>query len=168
VRSSIGIRIAATPLEVFELAHDVSRWAELLPHYVASTIQGRTGDRVLARMVALRRFGPIALPVAWRAICRPDATDPTDLQLHFEHVRGVTRGMAVTWHIRPAGDAGNEAEVQIVHEFRRPLPFVGPDVLPRFVDRAFTRPIAGRTLAEFKRLAESQHPPGAAATNHTT
>ena len=114
------------------------------------------------------RFGPIALPVAWRAICFSDATRADDLQLHFEHVRGVTRGMAVTWHIRPAGHAGNEADVQIVHEFRRPLPFVGPDLLPRFVDRVFTRPIAGRTLVEFKRLAESQHPPGAAPTNHIT
>jgi ribosome-associated toxin RatA of RatAB toxin-antitoxin module len=168
VRSSVGIRIGATPREVFELAHDVSRWAELLPHYVASTIQGRAGDRVLARMIALRRLGPIALPVVWRAACRPDTTDPTDLRLHFHHVRGVTRGMVVTWHIRPAGDAGDEADVQIVHEFRRPLPVIGPDVLPRFVDRAFTRPIAGRTLAEFKRLAESQHPRGVAATNHMT
>jgi len=96
------------------------------------------------------------------------ATDPADLRLHFHHVRGVTRGMVVTWHIRPAGPAGHEANVRIVHEFRRPLPLLGPDVLPRIVDRVFTRPIAGRTLAEFKRLAESQHPVGVAATNHTT
>ncbi len=168
MRTSIGIWIGATPIEVYELAHDVGRWAELLPHYVASTIQARAGDHVLARMIALRRFGLIAIPVMWRAICWPDATDPGDLRLHFHHVRGVTRGMAVTWHIRPAGPAGEEANVQIVHEFRRPLPLIRPDVLPSFVDQVFTRPIAGRTLAEFKRLAESQHPAGAAATNHTT
>lgn len=168
MRTSIGIRIAAAPLEVFELAHDVGRWAELLPHYVASTVQARAGDHVLARMIALRRFGAIAIPVVWRAVCWPDATDPADLRLHFHHVRGVTRGMVVTWHIRPAGPAGHEANVRIVHEFLRPLPLLGPDVLPRIVDRVFTRPIAGRTLAEFKRLAESQHPVGVAATNHTT
>jgi ribosome-associated toxin RatA of RatAB toxin-antitoxin module len=168
VRTSIGIRIVATPLEVFELAHDVSRWAELLPHYVATTVQARAGDHVLARMIALRRFGPIAIPVVWRAVCWPDATDPADLRLHFHHVRGVTRGMVVTWHIRPAGPDTNKANVRIVHEFRRPLPLLGSDVLPRFVDRVFTQPIAGRTLAEFKRLAESRHPLGAAATNHIT
>ena len=75
------------------MARDVSRWAELLPHYVASTAQARAGDHVLARMIALRRFGPVAIPVVWRAVCWPDATDPADLRLHFHHVRGVTRGM---------------------------------------------------------------------------
>jgi ribosome-associated toxin RatA of RatAB toxin-antitoxin module len=167
VRTSIGIRIAASPMEVFELAHDVSRWAQLLPHYLASTVQARAGDHVLARMIALRGFGAFAIPVAWRAVCWPDARDPADLRLHFHHVRGVTRGMTVTWHIRPAGPAGDEANVRIVHEFRRPLPFIGPDLLPRFIDRVFTRPIAGRTLVEFKRLAESAHPAGAVETNHT-
>jgi ribosome-associated toxin RatA of RatAB toxin-antitoxin module len=165
MRSSIAIRIAASPADVFALARDVSRWADLLPHYVASTIQGRAGDHVLVRMIALRRFGPVALPVAWRATCHPDATDGADLRLHFRHVRGVTRGMVVTWHIRSAPDADTAAEVEIVHDFRRPLPLVGADALPRFVDRVFTRPIAGRTLAEFRRLAESPHPLGVIATN---
>jgi ribosome-associated toxin RatA of RatAB toxin-antitoxin module len=167
VRSSIGIRIAATPREVFELAHDVGRWAELLPHYIASTVQGRATGRTLARMIALRRFGPVALPVMWRAICWSDDTAPADLQLHFRHVRGVTRGMTVTWHLRAADDPGDETDLQIVHDFSRPLPLVGADLLPRFVDRLFTRPIAARTLAEFKRLAESRHPGGALTTNHT-
>ncbi len=168
MRTSIGVRIAAPQLEVFELAHDVGRWSELLPHYAASTVQARAGERALARMIALRRFGPIAIPVMWRAVCWSDATDPADLRLHFHHVRGVTLGMDVTWHIRAAAPAGDETDVRIVHDFRRPLPFIGPNVLPRFVDRVFTRPIARRTLAEFKRLAESQHPIGATATNHTT
>jgi aromatase len=165
VRSSIAIRIAASPADVFALARDVGRWADLLPHYAASTIQGRAGDRVLVRMTALRWFGRLALPVAWRATCQPDATDGADLRLHFRHVRGVTRGMVVTWHIRAAGDSGDSSDVEIVHDFRRPLPIVGADALPRFVDRVFTRPIAGRTLAEFRRLAELPHPRGVPATN---
>jgi hypothetical protein len=61
--------------------------------------------------------------------------------------------MDVTWHIRPVDD-GAGSQVTIEHALSRPLPIVGPDALPRFVDRFFVRPIASRTLATFKRLAE--------------
>ena len=55
--------------------------------------------------------------------------------------------MDVTWRIEPTGDG---CHVAIDHDFRpRFAPFAG------FVDRAFTRPIAGRTLATFKALAEA-------------
>jgi hypothetical protein len=40
--------------------------------------------------------------------------------------------------------------VEIAHEFRPPIPGMAA-----FVDRWFTRPIAGRTLATFRGLAES-------------
>jgi aromatase len=158
VRSSIGIRMAADPTVVFELARDVERWAELLPHYRQSRIEARSGDRVLARMIALRPVGPLAIPVTWRAVCWSETDDAGDLRLRFRHVRGATRGMDVTWHIRPAGSAGG-SDVRIEHDFRRSIPllgrFVGPDVLPALIDRYFTRPVASRTLATFRSLAEA-------------
>jgi hypothetical protein len=58
----------------------------------------------------------------------------------------------VTWHIRPVADG---ADVVIEHTFRRRLPLLGDRLLPWFVDRFFTRPIAGRTLRRFKALAEA-------------
>jgi hypothetical protein len=58
--------------------------------------------------------------------------------------------MDVTWHIDPAGDG---CHVSIEHDFRpRVVEFAA------FVDAAFTRPIARRTLATFKALAESLAP----------
>ena len=46
--------------------------------------------------------------------------------------------------------AGAGSRVSIDHDFRpRVAPFAA------FVDRGFTRPIAGRTLATFKALAEA-------------
>jgi ribosome-associated toxin RatA of RatAB toxin-antitoxin module len=158
LRSELAIDIAAPPSRIFELAADIARWPTLLPHYRNVTIQSRTDGRALAQMVAVRRFGPLAVPVAWRAEQWADDSDPADLRLRFRHVRGVTRGMDVTWHIRPAnGDpaAGTTASrVTIEHVFSRPLPLVGPDALPRLIDRFFVKPIASRTLATFKRLAE--------------
>jgi hypothetical protein len=56
--------------------------------------------------------------------------------------------MDVTWTIESARDGGTRIEIE--HDFRpRVAPFAA------FVDRAFTRPIAGRTLATMKALAET-------------
>lgn len=152
MHSNVGIVIRATPERVLELVHDIARWPELLPHYRSVTVHARRGDRIVARMVAIRRFGPLPMPVTWRAEQWADASDPADLRLNFRHVRGVTKGMDVTWHIRVATTG---SDVTIEHEFSRRLPLFGDRLLPWFVDRFFTRPIAGQTLATFKRLAEA-------------
>ncbi len=152
MRTSIGILIAAPPERVFQLARDVRRWPDLLPHYRRVTIHAERNGRVVAQMVAVRCFWRLPVPVTWRAEQWSDGSDPNDLRLRFRHVRGVTRGMDVTWHIR-ANRGG--AAVSIVHDFTRRLPGLGERLLPAVVDRVFTRPIATRTLATFKRLAES-------------
>lgn len=153
MKTSLSIRIDAPPEHVFALARDVGRWPELLPHYRSVAVESRRGERALARMVAVRMLGPVPVPVTWRAEQWADASDRSDLRLRFLHVRGVTRGMDVTWHIRPGADGG--AHVTIEHSFSRALPMLGPEALPRVVDRFFTRPIASRTLRTFKRLAEA-------------
>jgi ribosome-associated toxin RatA of RatAB toxin-antitoxin module len=156
VRSSLTIQITAPAKVVFELAQDVSRWADLLPHYRRSAVVARRNERVLANFVALRPIGRLGIPVTWRAVCWPDDTDPDDLRLNFAHTRGVTQGMRVRWHIRPLPGDEARTEISIEHEFERPLPLLGADRLPRFVDRFFTGPIATRTLREFGALAETQ------------
>jgi ribosome-associated toxin RatA of RatAB toxin-antitoxin module len=154
VHSALGIVVQAPARTVFEIARDVERWAELLPHYRQVTVRSRRDDQVLASMVAVRRFGPLPVPVTWRAVCWSEPADPDDLRLRFRHVRGVTRGMDVTWHIHP--DGPDRCTVTIDHVFERPLPIVGPDLVPRLVDRWFTRAIAGRTLRRFRALAEAR------------
>ena len=57
--------------------------------------------------------------------------------------------MDVTWDIVPLPD-GRSCRVTINHEFAPRLPGFAP-----FVDRFFTRAIAGRTLGTFKALAEA-------------
>ncbi len=152
MHSTISTRIAAPPQRVLQLAGDISSWPELLPHYRRVTVHGHRAGRIVAQMVAVRAFGPLPFPVTWRTEQWADSSDPTDLRLRFLHVRGVTKGMDVTWHIRERDGA---TDVTIEHDFQRGIPLIGRRVLPAFVDRFFTRPIAGRTLATFKRLAES-------------
>jgi ribosome-associated toxin RatA of RatAB toxin-antitoxin module len=148
MRSTIGVDVDAPPELVFRLARDVERWPRLLPHYVAVRPLERDSDgAVLAEMVALRPLVPVlglSVPIAWRA---RTWSDESTLRLRFVHRGGATNGMDVTWRIEPRG-AG--ARVEIDHDFRpRFAPWAA------FIDRAFTRPIASRTLATFKAIAEA-------------
>jgi aromatase len=153
VRSSIGIDVAAAPDVVFVLARDVTRWERLLPHYARSRMERREADgHLVCSFVAVRPWLPLVglgIPVAWRSRTWSDERART---LRFVHLAGATKGMDVTWRIEPAG-AG--CRVTIVHDFERALPLLGVDRYPRIVDRLFTRPIAGRTLATFKAIAEA-------------
>jgi ribosome-associated toxin RatA of RatAB toxin-antitoxin module len=156
VRSTIGIDVAAPAGLVFRLARDVERWPRLLPHYVAVRVIERAPDgSVVAEFVARRPLVPvlgIGLPVAWRS---RTWNEPETLRLRFVHRGGATDGMDVTWRIEPA-PAG--CRVSIEHDFRPRVP--GWAAL---IDRLFTRPIAGRTLAAFRDIAESVHETESAA-----
>jgi ribosome-associated toxin RatA of RatAB toxin-antitoxin module len=149
MRSSIGIDVAAPAEVVFDLARDVNRWKHLLPHYRRSGRVRVDPDGVpVVAFVAIRPVvAGVGIPVAWRSRCWPEPDGPG---LRFVHVAGVTRGMAVTWRIEPAAAVGGRCHVTIEHDFRPRLPG-----LAWFVDRWFTRAIAGRTLATFKALAEA-------------
>ncbi len=159
MRSTISTDVAAAPELVFRLARDVESWPRLLPHYDHVRVVDRREDGTLtAIMVARRplvaRLG-LGLPVAWRSRV---SIDPSRLGLRFRHLGGATAGMDVTWRIEPT-PAG--CRVSIEHDFRRPISVpilgtvLGDDAWPRLIDRFFTRPIAGRTLATFRALAES-------------
>jgi hypothetical protein len=56
--------------------------------------------------------------------------------------------MDVTWRIEDAGTGRCRAEIE--HVFRPRIPGWA-----RLIDRLFTRPIAGRTLATFRAIAEA-------------
>ena len=149
MRSSIGIDVAAPPDLVYRLARDVTRWERLLPHYARSRVVRREADGTLvcdfvARRVIVPWLG-LGIPVAWRS---RTWHEPATRQLHFHHVAGATRGMDVTWTIEPAGEG--TTRVEIGHDFRPRVPGFA-----LFVDTVFTRPIAGRTLATFRALAET-------------
>jgi ribosome-associated toxin RatA of RatAB toxin-antitoxin module len=147
VRTSIGIDIAAPAELVFDLARDPLRWPGLLPHYWRARPVARQGASVVAEFVAVRQLVPVlgfGIPVAWRS---RTWAEPEHHRLRFQHLGGATRGMDVTWHIATTPDG---CRVTIEHDFRPRLA-----AWAAFVDRAFTRPIAGRTLQTFKTLAEA-------------
>jgi Polyketide cyclase / dehydrase and lipid transport len=152
MKSSIGIDVDAPPELVFRLARNVERWPQILPHYVAADRAAAPDfdGRILVRFVARRSLVPalgLGLPVAWRSLTW---SDPADRRLRFVHRGGATDGMDVTWRIEPDGADGRRSRVDIEHDFRPRIPGWA-----WFVDRLFTRPIAGRTLATFAAIAEA-------------
>ena len=150
MRSEISIDIEAPPELVFALARDVERWSDLLPHYVRSRARDHDAwGRPFVEFIARRPLVPVlglGLPVAWWS---RTWSEPETLRLRFDHVAGATRGMPVVWAIAARGRA-DACRVTISHEFSPRIPGFAS-----FVDRAFTRPIAGRTLATFRTLAEA-------------
>ena len=163
MRSTIGIDVAAPAELVFRLAHDVERWPDLLPHYVSARRSGPPdGDgRLLVGFVARRPLVPVlglGLPVAWRSLTWSEADGR---RLRFVHRGGATGGMDVTWRIEDGPGGG--CRVDIEHDFRPRIPGWAP-----FIDRLFTRPIAGRTLATFRALAEAVAAGDASAERPTT
>jgi ribosome-associated toxin RatA of RatAB toxin-antitoxin module len=153
MHSMIAIEMAAPPALVFALARDVTGWDQLLPHYARSrAVERRPDGSVVVEFIARRPLIGIlglGVPVAWRA---RTWNDPATRRLRFVHVAGASRGMDVTWRIEPV--AGG-SRVSIDHVFH---PRVA--IFAAVVDRGFTRPIAGRTLATFKALAEALHQSG--------
>jgi ribosome-associated toxin RatA of RatAB toxin-antitoxin module len=148
MHSTIAIDVAAPPELIFSLARDVERWELLLPHYARSRARERRADGSLVVDFVARRpligvLG-IGLPVTWRS---RTWNDSKTCRLRFAHVAGATKGMDVTWRIDAVGGG---SRISIDHDFQPRLP-----AFATFVDRLFTRPIAGRTLATFKTLAEA-------------
>ena len=155
MNSVIGIDIAAPPELVYRVARHVTRWERLLPHYSRSVaVRADEDGALVCDFVARRPFVPVlglGIPVTWRSRAWHE---PATRRLRFVHVAGATKGMDVTWTIEPAvlADGRAGARVEITHEFAPAIPG-----LAAVVDAMFTRPIAGRTLATFRAIAEALH-----------
>jgi hypothetical protein len=145
VRSELEIRMRAPVERIFELAAEVERWPERLPHYrYVRRLPDPDGER---RFAMGARRGPI--PVSWEAIQRPR---PDEGVIEFIHTGGVTRGMEVAWRLRPRNDGG--VDVSIEHSLRLRWPLIGELVASRIIGPQFIEAIAGRTLRRVKQLAE--------------
>jgi ribosome-associated toxin RatA of RatAB toxin-antitoxin module len=153
MRSTLSVDVAAPGEVVFALAKDVERWPALLPHYLRVRVLERHADgSLVAQMLAVRAFVPViglGVPVVWRA---RTWNEPGARRLRFAHLGGATAGMDVTWRIEPISGG---CRVSIDHEHRPDLPAPLGSPWAAFIDRLFVRPIASRTLATFKAIAEA-------------
>ncbi len=137
----------------FEVAADVEDWPRILPHYRWVRFrEKRAFGSGCVEMAAWRAFGGVAgmrWPTWWVSEMRADAAEPA---VHYRHVDGITRGMAVKWAFLPHPQG---TLVRIVHDWRGPAwPLVGRVAADAVIGPAFVSAIARRTLAGVAAEAE--------------
>ena len=153
--TTIDAAHVAAPLPViFELAREVERWPEHLPHYrfVRFTRRDGVGGGIV-EMSANRPFGPLVWPTFWRSemetIPLSGAQSPA---IRFRHIGGITTGMDVAWEFAPRGSG---TDVRIVHVWDGPpVPLVGSIAARSVIGPVFVHGIASRTLAGLAKAAE--------------
>jgi len=150
VRTVDERRIAAPTDRVFQAARDVERWPDILPHYRVVRILERGAGRDVVEMSANRPFGLFQWPTWWTSEMR---VDPDRREVRYRHIRGITRGMDVTWRIAPDGTGSH---VSIVHEWDGPRwPLISTVAADWVIGPVFIHGIASRTLAGIARHVES-------------
>jgi ribosome-associated toxin RatA of RatAB toxin-antitoxin module len=142
VETAIWRLVRASPEAIFRLAAQVEEWPRLLPHYRFVHVQRTLAANERTVEMAARRdlIGPLAIPLRWTAIQRLHPDEP---RIEFEHVRGISRGMHVSWRF---DRRGRDTLVEIRHVFgpRWPVPDV---LLGAIVGEYFVNGVARRTLA---------------------
>ena len=153
MRTIDRIRVHAPFTRVFAAASSVARWPAILPHYRWV----RLLDDGLVEMAAWRPFGGglIKYPTWWvseMTIDRPVG------EIHYRHVRGITRGMDVVWKLVEDGDRrSGSVDVEIVHTWSGPTwPLIGKLAADLVIGPVFIHGIASRTLAGIKSYAEGE------------
>ena len=137
---------------IFELARDVDRWPDNLPHYRFVRFNKRSSDGGgIVEMSANRSFGPLDWPTWWRSDMQVIDSAPL---VRFRHIAGITKGMDVEWSFEPT-PAGTH--VRVLHVWNGPgWPLVGEMVATGIIGPVFVHGIASRTLAGLARVAEAE------------
>jgi ribosome-associated toxin RatA of RatAB toxin-antitoxin module len=129
---------------IFQLAAQVDKWPEILPHYRRVRVLQRKKRRSTVEMAA--RKGRI--PVSWTAV---QEVFPYE-RITYKHIKGFTTGMEVTWSFTP-GPRG--VQVVITHDFTLAWPLIGGFISKYIVGKFFVQSIAAKTLRHIKQTAES-------------
>jgi ribosome-associated toxin RatA of RatAB toxin-antitoxin module len=139
------IEIRGNAKRVFQMAAQVDKWPDILPHYRWVRVLQRKRRRTTVEMAARRG----RIPVSWTAV---QEVFPYE-RITYKHIKGFTTGMDVTWSFKPVQEG---VQVVITHDFSLSWPLVGGFVSRYIVGALFVRPIASKTLHHIKLTAESE------------
>lgn len=141
------------PMRVMvDIAADVERWPEHLPHYRYVRFRARQGGGGIVEMSANRPFGPFNWPTWWVSLMEVQHRQDGTPAIRFRHVEGITTGMEVEWSFAPV-TAGTH--VTVLHLWNGPSwPVVGRIAARAVIGPVFVHGIASRTLAGLALAAE--------------
>lgn len=147
-------RIVRAPLRaIFDIAADVERWPDRLPHYRYVRFRERGEDTGIVEMAANRPFGPLPWPTWWVSlmeVLRPG--EHARPAIRFRHIGGITRRMEVEWSFVPVTEG---THVTVLHLWNGPSwPLIGSLAARAVIGPVFVHGIASRTLEGLARAAE--------------
>src|ERR671922_2657466 len=140
-----GIEIRGDIKRIFQVAAQVDKWPEILPHYRWVRVVQRRKRRTTVEMAARRG----RIPVSWTAV---QEVFPYE-RITYRHIKGFTAGMDVTWSFTPGQ---GRVQIVITHNFSLSWPVVGGFVSKYIVGQLFVKPIAARTLRHIKQRVEAE------------
>lgn len=137
--------LVQAPMErIFDLAAEVDRWSELLPHYRWVRRVWQSGDTSIVEMSALRS----GIPVKWTSV---QQISRKDNRVYYKHIGGLTRGMWVEWKMEQADDG---IRITIIHDLTLLVPIVRSAIGKWIVGEVFVKHVADETLRYIKSAAE--------------
>jgi ribosome-associated toxin RatA of RatAB toxin-antitoxin module len=139
------IEILGDVRRVFQVAAQVDKWPQILPHYRSVRVLQRKKRRTTVEMAARRG----RIPVRWTAV---QEVFPYE-RITYRHIKGFTAGMDVTWSFTPGQ---GRVQIVITHDFSLSWPVVGGFVSKYIVGQLFVKPIAARTLRHIKQRVEAE------------
>jgi ribosome-associated toxin RatA of RatAB toxin-antitoxin module len=143
--------VHAPPDVCFQIAADVERWPEFLPHYRWVRFRDKQGFGAgIVEMAAWRPFAAgLRYPTWWVSRMRSAAQEPA---VYYQHVAGITRGMEVKWELNAAGA---DTFIRLFHTWNGPAwPLISSVAAERVILPHFVSAIAQRTLAGVASAAE--------------
>jgi ribosome-associated toxin RatA of RatAB toxin-antitoxin module len=149
------------PMQVmFDVAADVTRWPEHLPHYRYVKFRARHDAGGIVEMSANRPFGPFNWPTWWVSLMEVQHRQDGTPAIRFRHIEGITTGMEVEWSFAPVTGG---TRVTVLHLWNGPSwPVISGIAARAVIGPLFVHGIASRTLAGLALAAERRQtsPPG--------
>lgn len=144
MRTKDSILVEADIDKVFDVAADVERWPEILPHYRWVKVLDVYSGNPKVEMAARRGW----IPVKWTAV---QTVRPAKYCIRYVHTGGPTRGMKVEWRLKKEG---RSVRITIVHDLTLDAPIVRSVIGQWVVGNIFVHYIATQTLHRMKELLE--------------
>jgi hypothetical protein len=143
--------VHAPPDVCFQVAADVERWPDILPHYRWVRFREKQSFGAGVVEMAAWRLFPAGLkyPTWWVSEMRSASTEPA---VYYQHVDGITRGMEVKWELNRHG---KNTFIRLYHTWNGPAwPLISGLAAERVILPHFVSAIAQRTLAGVAHAAE--------------
>src|SRR5207253_10901057 len=145
MRKTNSIIMQAPKMAIFETAANLELWPKILPHYRFIHYLERRPNRNIVVMAATRS----GIPISWTS---EQVIDAERVEIHFHHLKALTKGMHVVWTFR---DAPGGVLVEIMHDLAFRVTLLAP-IANKIIGEFFIHNIASKTLRCMKAYVEAR------------